>query len=367
MLSNDALIYTLISWISLVVNLFSIFLVIKSYLSSKSRPLIYLIMIYIFLTPFFIIHSVLYIIGTEQRHLMEFIFRLASFFIIAVVFALVLFIESLRVDKPSSTILIITAMGVGASLLLSTLPESIHWDTEIGPYLSDTFRLITGLELLILAIVIIYQITGFFPYIPETIGKNALLFYLATIIPIILPILLISLKISLFIWGIEIFGVAIGIFIMALAIVIDDRVLRILPFNVYRLSVMNMNIGMSIFDITFKTKQEGPVEEGLIPHLMTANIQFVQSVFRNTEAIRLIKTDNYLFIFELQMDIVAFIIADRSSILLKSALKEFLKEFIIEFKDSLNSSMISQYSKADRLINKHFSFLPAHKILSITS
>ena len=195
MLSNDALIYTLISWVSLMVNLFSVLLVFRSYLSSKSRPLVYLIIIYIFLTPYFIIHSVLYIVGTEQKEIMLLFFRLASFFIIAVVFALVLFIESLRVDKPSSIILIITAMGVGASLLLSSLPDSVQWDLVIGPYLSDMFRLAIGIELVILAIIIIYQISGFIPYIPETIGKNALLFYLATIIPILLPVLLITLKI----------------------------------------------------------------------------------------------------------------------------------------------------------------------------
>lgn len=303
----------------------------------------------------------------EQKTLMELLFRLGSFLIILVIFALILFIESLRVEKPSSIILIMTAMGVGGGLLLSFMPESVLWDLEIGPYISDIFRLVVGIDLLLLSIIIIYQISDFIPYIPESIGKNALLFYFATIIPILAPIFLIAFKISLIIWGIEILAVAFGLFIMALAIFIDDRVLRILPFNVYRLSVMNMNIGLSIFDIKFNTKQEGPVEESLIPHLMTANIQFVQSIFRNTEIIRLIETDNYLFIFESQKDIVTFIIADRCSLLLKSALHEFVKDFISEFGDHLDSSVISQYSKADRIIEKHFSFLPAHKILSITS
>jgi hypothetical protein len=326
-----------------------------------------MIIIYILLTPFFIAHTLLYLVGFEQKTLMGLLFRFGAFFIILVVFALVLFIESLRVESPSSKILIITAMGVGGSILLSMMPESVLWDIEIGPYLSDFFRVVVGFELLILSIILIYQLLDFIPYIPDSIGKNAFLFYFATLIPILAPIVLIAFKISLIIWGIEIFGVALGVFIMALAIFIDDRVLRILPFNVYRLSVMNMNIGMSIFDIKFNTKQEGPVEESLIPHLMTANIQFVQSIFRSTEIIRLIETDNYLFIFESQKDIVTFIIADRCSLLLKSALQEFVKDFISEFDDHLDSSVISHYTKADYIIQKHFSFLPEYVILSITS
>ena len=69
-LTNQMLMYTLISWISLIINLFSIFLVVRSYLSSKSRPLIYLIIIYTLLTPFFIVHTILYLVGFEQKTLM---------------------------------------------------------------------------------------------------------------------------------------------------------------------------------------------------------------------------------------------------------------------------------------------------------
>lgn len=364
---NDMMMYVLISWISLIVNLFSMILVIRAYFSSKSRPLVYLIAVYILLTPYFLVHTLLYLVGLEKKDLMMLLFRLGACFIILVVFGLVLFIESMRVDQPSSVILIIVAMGIGVSLLLTFMPGSILWDKEIGPYLSDLFQISTGFELSVLLIIILFQIREFLPYIPESIRKNAFLFYFATVIPILLPIILMILKISVMIWGIEIFCVSIGVFLIALTIIIDDRVLRILPFNVYRLAVMNMNIGMSIFDISFRTKQRGPVEEELIPHLMTANIQFVQSVFRNSEVIRSIETDNYLFTFETQKDIVTFLIADRSSQLLKSALKEFVREFINEFGGSLDSILISQYAKADRLIKKHFSFLPAHKILSITS
>lgn len=129
---------------------------------------------------------------------------------------------------------------------------------------------------------------------------------------------------------------------------------------------MNMDIGLSIFDVLFETKKQGPDMNTLIPHLMTANLQFVQAIIAQTEKIRYIKTDNYLFIFEALQNVVTFIIADRVSILLRSALREFTKEFVNEFGSNLDSMIVSQYSKAEKFIVRYFSFLPSHKIVSIS-
>lgn len=172
---------------------------------------------------------------------------------------------------------------------------------------------------------------------------------------------------TLIIEGIEILALALGVLIVILSIIIDDRVLRILPFNVYRLCVMNMDLGLSIFDVLFEVQKQGPDENTLIPHLMTANLLFVQSVIAKTEKIRFIKTDNYIFIFEALQNVVTFIIEDKISILLRSALREFTKEFIREFGSDLDSINISQYSKAKDFVEKFFSFLPPHRIVSISN
>ncbi len=359
--------YTIIALISLVITLIGLYLIFSVYRRTKSHPLIYLIVIHVLLLPYYVFHTLLHIIGQYEVGLTKFLFRLTLLLITTICLILVLFIESLRSEKPSTILIMLVTWGTGVSVLVSILPDTVLWDSEIGPYIDDFSRGVYAIELLILTSIVFYQISKFFPSTPKSFKKTAYLFFTGCIFPIIGPAILIALKTSLIIWGIEILALAIGVAIITLSILIDDRVLRILPFNVYRLSVMNMEIGLSIFDVLFETKKQGPDMHTLIPHLMTANIQFVQSVIAKTERIQYIKTDNYIFIFESLQNAVTFIIADQASLLLRSALKEFTKDFVNEFGSNLDSIRISEYAKAEVFIEQYFSFLPSHKLVSISS
>jgi hypothetical protein len=258
-------------------------------------------------------------------------------------------------------------LGIGNGLVMAFISDSIQFSLEIGPYLSDFARTVFGIDLVCLTILLTIRIGRFIPYVPQKYFKSALLFYFGCLSPILFPLVLVSTKISLVILGIEILSVALGTFIVIIAILFDERVLRVLPFNAYRISVINMNIGLSIFDVLFEAKQSGPDSSVLIPHLMTANFQFVQSVIHDTEKIKSIETDNYYFIFEAYKDIVAFVIADKTSMLIKSSLKEFVKSFYEKFGENIDSSEISQYTEAGALLELYFAFLPTYKIVSIGS
>jgi hypothetical protein len=305
-------------------------------------------------------------VGKYDVELTILLYRLAVILITIISFLLVLFIESLRSEKLSTIIVMLVTFGTGISIIISILPDTFLWDPEIGPFFADFSRSVYVIELFLLTLLVLYQISKFLPSTPRNFRKTSYLFFSGWLFPIIGPAILIATKISLIVWGIEIFALALGVLIVILSIVIDDRVLRILPFNVYRLSVMNMDIGLSIFDVLFEAKKQGPDMNTLIPHLMTANLQFVQAIIAQTEKIQYIKTDNYLFIFEAFHNVVTFIIADRVSILLRSALREFTKEFFNEFGSNLDSMIVSQYSKAEKFIERYFSFLPSHKIVSIS-
>jgi hypothetical protein len=286
-------------------------------------------------------------------------------FLFIVVFFLIFFIESLRAERPSSSLLLLLGLGIGNGLILCVIPDTVRFDLDIGPYLSDFARTIFGIDLVGLALVIAIQISRFIPFIPRHFLKPAILFYFGCMSPIVFPLIIISTKMSLVVLGAEILSIALGTFIIIIAILIDERVLRVLPFNVYRLSIINMNIGLSIFDVLFQTQKIGPDSNLLIPHLMTANFQFVQSVIRDTEKIKSIETDNYIFLFEAHEDIVVFLIADNTSLLIKSTLKEFVKSFYDKYSQVIDSSEISQYQDASGLLDLYFSFLPPHKIVSI--
>ncbi|MHA1976641.1 MAG: hypothetical protein ACW98F_09510 [Candidatus Hodarchaeales archaeon] len=359
--------YIVLSWLSVFLATSGTIIVYREYRKLRAQPLIYLELILVFLVPYNICHGLLFLVGFENESIMILLFRIQMIFLFIVVFFLVFFIESLRADKPSPLILMMLGLGLGNGLVLSVFPESVQFSLEIGPYLSDLARVIFGIDLICLAVLLSIRISKFIPFIPRDYLKPALLFYFGCLSPILFPLVLISTKISLIILGIEILSLALATFIVIIAILFDERVLRVLPFNVYRVSVINMNIGLSIFDVLFEAKQSGPDSSVLIPHLMTANFQFVQSVIHDTEKIKSIRTDNYHFIFEAYKDIVAFVITDETSMLIKSALKEFVKNFYMKFGENINSSEISQYTEAGTLLDLYFAFLPDYKIVSIGS
>ncbi|MCK4848663.1 MAG: hypothetical protein KAT16_06550 [Candidatus Heimdallarchaeota archaeon] len=356
--------YVLLSWTSVFLAIIGAIIVFREYRKTKARPLVYLELILIFLVPYSVCHGFIFLVGFEID-LMILLFRVQMLFMFLVVFFLVFFIESLRAVRPSSTILMLMGLGIGNGLILCINPSTVLFDLEIGPYLSDFSRIIFGIDLVGLAIVIAVQISRFIPYIPRHYLKPALLFYFGCLGTIVFPFILVITKLSLIILGIEILSIIIGTIVIIIAILIDERVLRIIPFNVYRLSIINMNIGLSIFDLLFQTKKAGPDTNLLIPHLITANFQFIQSVIEETERIVSIETDNYIFIFEAHKDIVVFAIADKASLLIKSTLKEFAKSFYKRYGIVIDSPDIGQYRDSNTLLDLYFSFLPPHKIISI--
>ncbi|MFX0015050.1 MAG: hypothetical protein ACFFB2_08005 [Promethearchaeota archaeon] len=359
--------YTIIALISLIITFIGLYLTISVYRKTKSGPLLFLVASHIILVPYYVYHTLLHTLGLYDVDLTIILYRASVILVTIVSFLLVMFIESLRSEKPSTIITMIVTFGTGVSIILCIVPDTFLWDPEIGPYFTDFSRLIFVIELIGLTLIIVYEISRFLRYIPWGLRGVSYLFFFGCLSPIIGPGILIATKLSLVISGIEILALALGILVIILVIVIDDRVLRLLPFNVYRLSVMNLDIGLSIFDVLFDAKKQGPDVNTLIPHLMTANLQFVQTIIAQTEKIRCIQTDNYIFIFEALQNVVTFIIADKISLLLRSALREFTKEFFNEFGSNLDSIVISQYSKAEIFINKYFSFLPDHRIVSISS
>ena len=362
----NAMQYTIIAFLSLILTLFGLVLSLRVYYKGKSKPLWYLIIIHLLLIPFFFSHSLLYLIGLEQKTIMILIFQLTIILLCLILFFLIFFIESLRVETPSNYIMLLSALGVGNGILLTIFPGTLEWDDHIGPYLSDFSRLVFAIDLFLAAIIIIWQIYQFIPFIRPEYHKSSILLFAGCLLPILGPMSVISTKLSLVIWGAELIPIPIGILMMIISIVIDDRVLRMVPFNVYRLSVMNMNIGLSIFDILFDANKSGPDSNTLIPHLMTANLQFVQSVISSTERIQFIRTDNFIFIFEALNDVVCFIIADRASMQIKSALKEFTREFVKEFGSNLDSCDVSHFADAERIAKKYFSFLPSPRVVSFS-
>ena len=357
--------YLVLSWISFLLSFIGAIIVFREYRKLKARPLIYLELILIFLIPYSMCHGFLFLVGFERQDLMIFLFRIQMLFLFIVVFFLVFFIESLRAERPSSIILLLLGLGIGNGLLLSIDPNTVQFNLEIGPYLSDFSRIVFGIDLILLALVISIQLSRFLPYIPQNYRKPALLFYFGCMSPIVFPFILVITKLSLIILGIEIFSIVFGTIVIIIAILFDERVLSVLPFNVYRISVINMNLGLSIFDALFQAQRSGPDSNVLIPYLMTANFQFVQSVIHDTEKIKSIETDNYYFIFEAHKDIVVFVIADKTSLLIKSALKEFTRCFYEKFGSNIDSSEISQYKETGPLLDLFFSFLPPYKIVSI--
>lgn len=118
------------------------------YKSTKSRPLLLLIAIHILLVPYYIYHSLLHSIGEYDIELTIFLYRGGVILVTIIAFLLVLFIESLRSEKPYTIITMVVSLGTGISIILNIISDTFLWDPELGPFFADFPRGLFVIELI---------------------------------------------------------------------------------------------------------------------------------------------------------------------------------------------------------------------------
>ncbi len=149
--------------------------------------------------------------------------------------------------------------------------------------------------------------------------------------------------------------IAIGLLIIAFAIVREPKLLYILPFTLNRLLVKDRN-GFPLYDYDWS-------ESNVNETLFTGFINAIQVM--STEIIKLggvvdVNLKEGILILHDSEYITVGIVASKSSKLLKNALSQFIRDFEFKFLKELEESIIDMtaYASAVELIEKYFSNFP---------
>ncbi len=224
--------------------------------------------------------------------------------------------------------------------------------------------IIVGVIIIFLALIILFY-WGLKTYVnsPFLIKKEAKIFIIGiTFITIFsTSIFLLSiLWIPVLILLSDIFMI-IGSIIFIIAIIKEPKLLYILPFTVYRISVKDRN-GFPLFDHDWS---KSDINETLFTGFINAVQMMSQEVMDMGGLVDIHLEEGILMLQESEY-ITVGLVASKSSKLLQEALINFSKDFQIMFKRELKQSCkdMVKYEAAYELIEKYFSNFPYRIITS---
>lgn len=154
---------------------------------------------------------------------------------------------------------------------------------------------------------------------------------------------------------------SIGAFITIIVIKRDAKIIYILPFKAYRLSVFETNGGLALFSYNWAPLTELPNE---IFSGMLQGIGTLLNEFLDKGTLREISLDQATLIIQYNKSypIASVLVTSKSSKALKHALTQFNTEFIQKFSTGFDKfNNISQFDGAKAIVEKVFDFVPNYK------
>jgi hypothetical protein len=195
---------------------------------------------------------------------------------------------------------------------------------------------------------------------PFLIKKEAYLFFLgifiATVVSMIFYILYL---IDPFYILVSNFALFIGLLIITLSVMIEPKLLYILPFTVYRIVVKDRE-GYPLFDHDWSKSE---ISENIFTGFINA-IQLMSEEIMNIGGLLDIQLKDGILILHESENITVGLITSKSSKLLRSSVTNFTHDFENIFEKILKEGNkdMREYESADELIEKYFSNFPSRII-----
>ncbi|MFX1575022.1 MAG: hypothetical protein ACFFB0_19970 [Promethearchaeota archaeon] len=195
---------------------------------------------------------------------------------------------------------------------------------------------------------------------PVLIKKEASIFFLGIIVasPLAMIFYLFYLLEPVFILVSD-FAIIIGIVIFLLAILREPKLLYILPFTVYRISVKDRE-GFPLFDHDWSKSN---INDIIFTGFLNA-VQLMSEEVMNIGGLLDINLEEGILVVRESKLITVGLVASKSSKLLSESVVKFANDFEKKFEKELKKSIkdMSQYEDAFELIEKYFSNFP-YKII----
>jgi len=195
---------------------------------------------------------------------------------------------------------------------------------------------------------------------PFLIKKEAYLFFLGIFFGSVVALVFYVLYLiePFYILGSNI-SLLIGLIIITISVMIEPKLLYILPFTVYRIVVKDRE-GYPLFDHDWSKSE---ISENLFTGFINA-IQLMSEEIMNIGGLLDIQLKDGILILHESENITVGLITSKSSKLLSSSVTNFTRDFENKFEKILkegNKDMV-EYESAHELIEKHFSNFPSRII-----
>ena len=194
---------------------------------------------------------------------------------------------------------------------------------------------------------------------PSHMKKNALAYLIGMIIsPMILYLVQVIPP-----WGYltSIFLLGLGALILSIALSRDPKLLFILKLKVFRLTVINSESGIEMFNHNWRTDNElvdSVVFSGMIQGINAIMKESVKA--GDVTEIRL--SDGILLIDRCQHSPVACVlVAANTTQALIDSFHRFSTQFYLKFQNSFNTPDVSVFSDAKQMIKESFPFIPDYQ------
>ena len=155
------------------------------------------------------------------------------------------------------------------------------------------------------------------------------------------------------------FALLIGLLIITLSVMIEPKLLYILPFTVYRIVVKDRD-GYPLFDHDWSKSE---ISENIFTGFINA-IQLMSEEIMNIGGLLDIQLKDGILILHESENITVGLITSKSSKLLRSSVANFTRDFENKFEKILmeGNNDMKEYESAHELIEKHFSNFPSRII-----
>ena len=266
----------------------------------------------------------------------------------------------------STFLIIIFSMGV-FFFYLAFLPNSVQITIEAGKSTTDItglYELVSDLYTLLFAAIFFYWGLKIYLNAPFLIKKEALIFLIGSII--ISPLTLGGYMFYYIFPNLELLFVlisdillAVGSLIIIISIMIEPKLLYILPFTLYRILVKDRK-GFPLFDHDWSLSQ---IPENIFTGFINAVQLMSQEVMHMGGLLDINLQEGILIVHESKNTTVG-LVSSKSSKLLRESLINFTLDFEKMFEKELKESNtdMKKYESAYELIEKYFSNFP-YKII----
>lgn len=277
-------------------------------------------------------------------------------------FSLILVVDLFSKDKPTYWKSVISSFIIGCTVALALIPENINfYYHKIFGYptfgIVGTLRIVNIITLFLVGFQLMYWFYKVWRKAPSESKKKASYLFLTNLIFYVCILILFLSGL----WLIIPIGYLIAsgsISIIIIFIIRYPKLVYILSFSTYRITVISNHSGVPLFNLSWSLKSDKTDDEQMIlakwlPILQQLSVKFAKSL--KVEEIKLKKK---ILHFRHGKYITTVLLSKRST----PALKEVLNKFVIAFEERydllLKTGMDnnSYYSDAIELITKFFPF-----------